>query len=155
VEKKNGKLRICIDFGDLNRATTKDEYPMPLTNLLVDATFGHKITNFMDNNAGYSQIFMVDITKTSFRCTGSIDLYEWIIMTFDLKNVGAIYQWAMNYYMFHDLLGRIVKIYIDDAIMKSKGVKEHLSDLREVLERTRKYGLKMKPHKCVFGVLAS
>jgi hypothetical protein len=111
----------------------------------------------MDGNAGYSQIFMLqeDITKTSFRCTRAIGLYEWIIMTFDLKNAGATYQWVMHYYKFHDLLGRIVKIYIDDAIMKSKGIKEHLSDLREVLERTRKYGLKMKPHKCMFGVSAS
>ena len=57
----------------------------------------------------------------------------------------------MNY-IFHKLIGRIVEIYIDDVMVKSKGYKEHLADLRETLEYTRKYGLKMNPNKCAFGV---
>ena len=57
----------------------------------------------------------------------------------------------MNY-IFHKLIGRIVEIYIDDVMIKSKGYKEHLVDLRETLECTRKYGLKMNPNKCAFGV---
>jgi hypothetical protein len=90
--EKNGKVRMCIDFRDLNRATPKDEYLMLITDLLVDATFGHKIIIFMDGNAGYNQIFMVEdnVTKITFRCTGAIDLYEWIIMTFNLKNAKFI-----------------------------------------------------------------
>ena len=74
-------------------------------------------------------------------------------MTFGLKNVGATYQRAMNY-LFHKLIGRIVEIYIDEVVVKSKGYKEHLADLRETLECTRKHGLKMNPNKCVFGVSA-
>jgi len=68
VWKKNGKLRICIDFRDLNRATPKDEYPMPVTEVLVDATAGHKMMCFLDGNAGYIQIFMAedDVYKTAF-----------------------------------------------------------------------------------------
>ena len=64
----------------------------------------------MDDNAGYNQIFMAeeDIPKTVFRCPGAIDLYEWVVMTFGLKNVGAMYQRAMNY-IFHKLINRIVK----------------------------------------------
>ena len=74
-------------------------------------------------------------------------------MTFGLKNAGATYQRAMNY-IFHKLIGKIVEIYIDDVVVKSKRYKEHMADLRETLECTRKHGLKMNPNKCAFGVLA-
>ena len=73
-------------------------------------------------------------------------------MTFGLKNAGATYQRAINY-IFHKLIGKIVEIYIDDVVVKSKGYKEHLVDMRETLECTRKYGLKMNPNKYAFGVL--
>ena len=74
-------------------------------------------------------------------------------MTFGLKNAGATYQRAMNY-IFHKLISRIVEIYIDDVMIKSKGYKEHLADLRETLECTRKHGLKINPNKCAFRVSA-
>ncbi len=60
VINKNGKVRVCIDFWDLNKATPKDEYPMPVADQLVDAASGHKILSFMDSNAGYNQIFMAE-----------------------------------------------------------------------------------------------
>jgi hypothetical protein len=72
-------------------------------------------------------------------------------MTFGLKNAGATYQRAMNY-IFHDLIGKLVEIYIDDIVVKSVSVEGHLGDLRQVLERTRRFGLKMNPKKCAFGV---
>jgi hypothetical protein len=107
VYKKNGKMRVCIDFGDLNRATPMDGYPMPVADLLVDAASGHKVISFMDGNPGYYQIFMAieDISKTAFRCPGHIGLFEWIVMTFGLKNDGATYQRAMNY-IFHELIDK-------------------------------------------------
>ena len=73
----------------------------------------------MDGNAGYNQIFMVeeDIGKIAFRCPGAIGLFEWVVMTFGLKNAGATYQRAMNY-IFHKLIDRIVEIYIDDVMIK-------------------------------------
>jgi hypothetical protein len=122
---------------------------------LVDAAAGHKVISFMDGNASYNQIFMAieDIAKTTFRCPGAIDLFEWVVMTFGLKNAGATYKRAMNY-IFHKLIGRIVEIYIDDVVVKSKGYKEHLADLQETLECTRKHGLKVNPNKCAFGVSA-
>ena len=78
---------------------------------------------------------------------------EWIIMTFGLKNAGATYQRAMNY-IFHEIIDKIVEIYIDDVVVKSKGYQEHLSDLCKALECTRRHGLKMNPNKCAFGVSA-
>jgi hypothetical protein len=61
--------------------------------MLVDVVARHKVINFIDGNAGYNQIFMVveDIAKTAFRCPGAIDLFEWVVMTFGLKNAGTTY----------------------------------------------------------------
>nr|AAT93877.1 putative polyprotein [Oryza sativa Japonica Group] len=155
VIKKNGKVRVCIDFRDLNKATPKDEYPMPVADQLVDAASGNKILSFIDGNAGYNQIFMTeeDMHKTAFRCPGAIGLFEWVVMTFGLKSAGATYQRAMNY-IYHDLIGWLVEVYIDDVVVKSKEIEDHIADLRKVFERTRKYGLKMNPTKCAFGVSA-
>ena len=74
-------------------------------------------------------------------------------MTVGLKNASEIYQRAMNL-IFHDLLGVILEVYIDEFVIKSAGLYSHLADLRLALERMRRYGLKMNPLKCVFGVLA-
>jgi hypothetical protein len=148
-------MRVCIDFRDLNRATPMDRSPMHVADLLVDAAAGHKVISFMDGNAGYNQIFMAieDISKTTFRCPGHIGPFEWIVMTFGLKNVGATYQRAMNY-IFHELIRKIVEIYIDDVVIKSLNHESHLDDVRKTLECTRKHGLKMNLNKCAFGVSA-
>ena len=121
VQKKDGRWRVCVDFRDLNRATPKDEYPMPVAETLINAAAGHKMMSFMDGNAGYNQIFMApeDVNKTAFRVPGAVGLFEYLVMTFGLKNAGATYQRAMNY-IFHDLIGRLVEIYIDDVVVKSK-----------------------------------
>jgi hypothetical protein len=155
VYKKNGKMRVCIDFRDLNIATLMDGYTMPVADLLVDDAAGHKVISFMDGNAGYNQIFMAieDISKTAIRCPGHIGLFEWIVMIFGLKNAGATYQRAMNY-IFHELIGKIVEIYIVDVVIKSLDHESHLNDVRKTLECTRKHGIKMNPNKCAFGVSA-
>jgi hypothetical protein len=94
-----------------------------------------------------------DISKTAFICPGFVGLFEWIVITFGLKNVGATYQRAMNL-IFHDLLGIIVEVYIDDIVVKSASLNSHLADLRPAFEKMRRYGLKMNPLKCAFGVSA-
>ena len=93
VLKKNGKLRVCIDFRNLNTATPKDEYPMPIANVLVDGVAGHKLLFFMDGHSCYNQIFIaeVDVHKTAFKCPGSIGTFEWVVMPFGLKNTGVTY----------------------------------------------------------------
>jgi hypothetical protein len=155
VYKKNRKLRVCIDFRNLNKATPMDGYPMPIADLLIDVVAGYQIISFMDGNAGYNQIFMAeeDIPKTIFRFPGHVGLFEWIVMTFDLKNAGATYQRAMNF-IFYEYISTLVEIYIDDVVVKFGDIAKHLADLRKILECTRKHGLKMNPNKCAFGVLA-
>jgi hypothetical protein len=69
-KKKSGKLIVCIDFRNLNRATPKDEYPMPIADTLINNASGNRIVSFLNGNAGYNQIFMAkkDASKTTFIC---------------------------------------------------------------------------------------
>jgi hypothetical protein len=107
----------------------------------------------MVSNAGYNQIFMVgeDMYKMTFRCPGFVGLFEWIVMTFGLKNSEATYQRAINL-IFHELLSIIIEVYIDDIVVKSVGLESHLVDLCLAFEKMRQYRLKMNPLKCAFGV---
>jgi hypothetical protein len=109
-----------VDFRDINRATPKDEYPMPVAERLINVAVGNKILSFVDGNASYNQIFMApkDIHNTTFRVPGAMGLFKYVVMTFGLKNAGATYQGAMNY-IYHDLIGKLVEIYIDDIVVKS------------------------------------
>jgi hypothetical protein len=156
IEKKDSsKLRVCIDFRNLNKATPKDEYPMPIADMLINDASGHKVISFLDGNAGYNQIFMAeeDMSKIAFRCPGFVGLFEWVVMTIGLKNAGATYQRALNL-IFHDLLGVILEVYIDDIVVKSASLNPHLADLHLAFEKMRRYGLKINPLKCAFGVSA-
>jgi hypothetical protein len=77
VQKKYGRWRVCVDFRDLNRATLKDEYPMPVTETLINAAAGHKILSFTDGNAGYNQIFMARGSRTVRVCGYDFRVEEW------------------------------------------------------------------------------
>jgi hypothetical protein len=159
--EESGKLRVCIDFRNLNRATPKDECLMPIADTLINNVSGNRIISFLDGNAGYNQIFMAeeDASKTVFICLEyalvrvCIGLFEWVVMTFGLKNAGTTYQWTMNL-IFHELLGNTVEVYIDDIVVNSTEFSSHIADLRKAFDKMRRYGLKMNPRKCAFGVSA-
>jgi hypothetical protein len=147
------KVWICMDFRNLNRVTPKDEYLMPVADLLIDSASDNKVISFLDGNADYNQIFMAkeDVSKTTFRCLGFVGLFELVVMTFGLKNAGVTYQRAMNL-IFRDLLGVLMVVYIDDVVVKSVGFEGHMTDLKLLLERMKKYELQMNPLKCAFRV---
>jgi len=156
IEKKgSGKIRVCIDFRDLSKATPKDKYPMPIADMPINEASGHRVMSFLDGNASYNQIFMAEghTSKMTFVCPGFVGLFESVVITFGLKNTSATYQRATNL-IFHDLLGVILEVYIDDIVIKSAGLHDHLVDLRLALEGMRRYGLKMNPLKCAIGVSA-
>ncbi|CAN6703779.1 unnamed protein product [Malus baccata var. baccata] len=145
-------VRCCVDYRNINGATPKDEYPMPMADLSIDAVAKHKVLSFMDGNVGYNQIKMApeDTHKTTFRCPWHVGAYEYLVIPFGLKNASATYQRAMNA-IFHDLIGHNMEVYIDDMMVKSKMEEQHLIDLRQALTRMRTHRLKMNPKKCAFG----
>ena len=94
IMKKNGKLRVCINFRDLNLDTPKDVCVMFVADMLIDFAVRNELLPFMDGFLGYNQIFIVkeDVSKTTSRCPGSIGTFKWfkwLVMPFGLKNVGA------------------------------------------------------------------
>ncbi|KAM1682957.1 hypothetical protein TB2_033675 [Malus domestica] len=112
--------------------------------------------SFMDGHAGYNQIFIAeaDVHKTTFRCPKALETYEWVVMAFDLKNTGATYQHAMNT-IFHNLIGTIIEVYIDDVVVISKRRRTHLDDLRHAFLRMRQHNFKMNLAESAFGVSVS
>jgi hypothetical protein len=153
VKKKNGQIRCCVDFCNLNKACSKDEFLLPNMDLLIDSVAGHAMFSFMDGFSGYNQIFMSpkDAEKTAFRTP--IGKFYYIVMPFGLKNAGATYQRTMTA-MFHDMMHREIEDYVDDIVVKSKTREDHFGILKRVFERCRLYKLKMNPLKCAFGVSA-
>ena len=151
VKKANGKLRMCVDFTDLNKACPKDSFPLPRIDQLVDFTTGHKLLTFMDTFSGYNKIKMAeeDQEKTAF--ITSQWLYCYNVMPFGLKNAGPTYQRLVNK-MFSNQIGRNMEVYVDDMLFKSKEELTHLDDLRETFATLRQYQMKLNPSKCAFGV---
>ena len=105
---------MCVDFTDLNKACSKDSFPLPRREQLVDSTAGHKLLTFMDVFVGYNQIRMAeeDQEKTSF--ITSQGLYCYKVMHFGLKNAEATYQRLVNK-MFSKQIGRNMEVYVDDS----------------------------------------
>ena len=151
VPKKDGKVRVCVDFRDLNKAYSKDDFPLPHIDMLVDSTVGHSMLSFIDGFSRYNKILMApeDMEKTSFITKWGNYCYQ--VMPFGLKNVGATYQRAATT-LFHDMMHRDVEVYVDDMIVKSRDRADHLAALQRFFERIRQFRLRLNPKKCTFGV---
>ena len=135
IIKKNGQVRICIDFRDLNRACPKDDFPLSDIDLLIDNTAGYEMLSFMDRFLRYNQIRLAeeDQDKTSF--TTSWGTYYYVVMPFGLKNASATYQRAMMV-IFHDMIHIDMEVYVDDILVKSKTRSEHTQALARILQRS-------------------
>ena len=142
---------MCVDFTDLNKAYPKDLFPMPKIDQLIDAIVRHPWMSFLDAFQGYHQIALAldDQEKTVF--ITPIRNYHHKVMSFGLKNARSTYQRMMTR-MFESLLGKNIEIYIDDMVVKSKMVSEHLGDLRIIFEVLKNYKLRLNASKCSFGV---
>ena len=140
---------MCVDFTDLNKACPKDSYPLPCIDQPVDSTTGHQLLSFIDAFSRYNQIKMdeADKEKTSFITSQGLFCYK--VMSFGLKNVGTTYQRLVNQ-MFRPQIGRNVKVYVDDMLVKS--LDKEIHDLQETFDTLRRYQMKLNPNKCAFGV---
>ncbi|XP_074346922.1 uncharacterized protein LOC141685734 [Apium graveolens] len=151
IRQKHRAWRTCVDFTDLNKACPKDNFPLPRIDQLVDVTAGHALLSFMDAYSGYNQIPMYgpDQEHTSFITDRG--LYCYIGMPFGLINVGTTYQRLVNK-MFKNKIGKMMEVYVDNMMVKSKRAEDHIADLAEIFHIVRKYMMKLNPHNCIFGM---
>ena len=124
---------------------------MPKIDQLVDATVGYPRMSFLDAFQGYHQIPLALDDQENTVFVTPVGNYHYKVMPFDLKNARSTYQRMMTR-MFESQLGKNIEIYIDDMVVKSKVVSEHLGDLGNILEVLRKYKLRLNASKCSFGV---
>ena len=149
VKKKNGTLRLCVDYRALNRITIKNRYPLPLAGDLMDRLSSAKIYTKIDLRVGYNNVRIAEghEWKTAFRTRyGS---YEYLVMPFGLTNAPATFQSFMND-IFHSLLDVCVIVYLDDILIYSDDLESHKQHVRKVLEILRKHNLHARPEKSSF-----
>ena len=151
IPKNNGKVRVCVYFRDLNKASPKDDFPLPHIDMLVDSTAGHSMLSIMDGFSGYNKILMApeDMENTSFITEWGTYCYR--VMPFRLKNAGSTYQRVATT-LFHDMMHIDVEVYVDGMIVKSRDKADHLVALQSFFERIRPFRLRLNPKKCTFGV---
>ena len=149
VKKKDGTLRLVVDYRKLNEITVKNRYPLPLTMELVDALQKAKVFTTLDLRWGYHNVRLKegDEWKAAFRTKEGH--FEPTVMTFGLTNAPATFQHMMND-IFKDLIGVYVIIYLDDLLIFSEDESMHDEHVREVLRRLRENDLFCKPEKCKF-----
>ena len=132
VDKKDGSLRMVVDYRALNEVTIKNKYPLPMINGLFDQLKGAKVFSKIDLRSGYHQLKIreQDIPKTAF--TMRYGLYEYTVMSFGLTNAPAYFMNMMNK-VFMEFLDKFVVVFIDDILVYSKNEEEHKEQLRLVL----------------------
>src|SRR4051794_21889577 len=132
VKKKDGTLRMCIDYCTLNNITIKNQFPIPLIDDLTDHLFGAKVFTKIDLCWGYNQVWIHndDIEKTTFRT--HYGHYQYKVMPFGLTNAPATFQ-ALIQDVLHPLLNKSVVVYIDDILIFSKTDTEHAEHICQVL----------------------
>ncbi|CAI5467291.1 unnamed protein product [Closterium sp. Yama58-4] len=147
--KKDGGLRMCIDYRALNAATVKNRFPVPRVEDLLDAVQGARVFSKIDLRSGYHQIRVVpeDQHKTAFRTKQG--LYEFRVLPFGLTNAPATFQTLMNT-VLSEFLGSFVVVYLDDILIFSKSKEEHVQHLQRVFEVLRREKLYAKQSKCGF-----
>ena len=133
VKKKDGSMRLCIDYIELNKVTVKNRYPLPRIDDLFDQLQGATVFSKIDLRSGYHQLRIRDrdIPKTAFR--SRYGHYEFIVMSFGLTNAPAVFMDLMNR-VFKDFLDTFVIVFIDDILVYSKTEAEHEEHLHKVLE---------------------
>lgn len=149
VRKKDGSLRMCVDYRLLNSKTRKDAFPLPRIEESLDALSGACWFSTLDLASGYNQVLVTeqDKPKTAF-CT-PFGLFEWNRMPFGLCNAPSTFQRLMQR-MFGDQQCQSLLLYLDDIVVFSSSIGQHLQRLEVVLSRLQKEGLKVKLAKCAF-----
>ena len=151
VPKKDGKLRLCVDYRQLNKVTIKNKYLIPLISELQDKICGAIWFTKLDQVEGYTAVCIKigDEWKTAFRT--AYGQYEYLILPFGLTNAPATFQ-QLNNEALADMIDQCVLVYLDNIIIYTKGSRsEHFEKVKEVLRHLKKKGLLLKTSKCEFA----
>ena len=149
VKKKDGTLRLCVDYRGLNKVTVRNRYPLPLIPELLDRLRTGRVFSKIDLRGAYNlvRIRPGDEWKTAFRTR--YGLFEYRVMPFGLTNAPAVFQHMMND-IFREYLDQFMVAYLDDILIYSPDLDTHAQHVRLVLTKLREYGLYAKYEKCVF-----
>jgi len=149
VKKKDGTLRVCIDYRELNKITIKNKYPLPRIDDLSYQLQGAGVFSKIDLRSGYHQLRIKpeDTPKTAFRTR--YGHYEFTVMPFGLTNAPTAFIDLMNR-VFRPFLDKFIVVFIDDILIYSRNNEEHAQHLRLVLKTLREHKLYAKLKKCEF-----
>jgi hypothetical protein len=151
VRKKSGEIRLYVDFGNLNKSSKKDNYPLPNMEHILQRVTGASRISMIDGFSGYNQILVIpeDREKTAFTTPWGTFMYA--KMPFGLMNAGETFQRAMDI-AFIGEKDQFVVIYLDDITVFSRSDKEHYCHLRKVFLKCRRFGLSLNPKKYLFAM---
>ena len=149
VKKKDNTMRFCVDYRRLNSITKLDVFPLPRIDDTLDLLSKTKYFTTLDLASGYWQVRMSEDAREKTAFTTYSGLYEFNVMPFGLCNAPATFQRLMEI-VLAGLTRRSCMVYIDDILVFSETFEEHLAHLRQVLDRLRQVGLRLKPKKCDF-----
>nr|XP_016483424.1 PREDICTED: uncharacterized protein LOC107804107 [Nicotiana tabacum] len=149
-KKKEGTMRLCIDYRALNKVTVKNKYHIPLIADLFDRLGQAKVFTKMDLRKGYYQVRIADGDEPKTTCVTRYGAFEWLVMPFGLTNALATFCTLMNK-LFHPFLDQFVVIYLDDIVVYSNNIEDHAEHLRKVFKVLRENDLCVKREKCSFA----
>ena len=149
VKKKDGSLRLCIDYRELNKVTIRNQYPLPRIDDLFYQLQGARVFSKIDLRSGYHQLKIrsEDVTKTAFKTR--YGHYKFLVMLFGLTNAPTVFMDLMNT-IFQPYLDQFVIVFIDDILIYSGSKEDHEEHLRVVLQILRENQLYVKFSKCQF-----
>jgi hypothetical protein len=149
VPKKDGSVRLCIDYRKVNEVTVKDPFPLAHIEDIIYNLEGAKVFSGLDLNAGYWQIPLEESSKEVSAFITPWGQFEFNRMPFGLCNAASSFTRMMDE-VFHDFIGKFIYVYIDDILIFSKSIQEHKEHINKVFQRLKEFNLSIKLEKCKF-----